>query len=185
MARARKVLLVILLAVLLLGGVPAGWLVWRARRAPPAYDGQLAVGGLRQPGRVLRGERAVPHLYAANLDDLVFAQGYAHAQERLWQMDILRRTVRGELAEILGQRLLNTDKDSRRLGLGGVADRAAETLDAETRGLLEAYARGVNVYIESHPGSPLFSGLPVEFALLHYRPEPWRPADSLAIGLHM
>ena len=185
MARARKVLLVILLAVLLLGGVPAGWLVWRARRALPAYDGQTELAGLGQPVRVLRDERAVPHLYAANLDDLVFAQGYAHAQERLWQMDILRRTVRGELAEILGQRLLSVDQDSRRLGLGGVADRAVDTLDPDARRLLEAYARGVNAYIESHPGSPLFSGLPVEFALLHYRPEPWRPADSLALGLHM
>src|SRR3990167_4916391 len=125
MARARKVLLVILLAVLLLGGGPAAWLVWRARRALPAYDGQLAVAGLRQPVRVLRDERAVPHLYAANLDDLVFAQGYAHAQERLWQMDILRRTVRGELAEIFGEQLLNVDKDSRRLGLGGEIGRAS------------------------------------------------------------
>src|SRR3990167_3701042 len=185
MARARKVLLVILLAVLLVGGVPAGWLVWRARRAPPPYDGQTELAGLGQPVRVLRDERAVPHLYAANLDDLVFAQGYAHAQERLWQMDILRRTVRGELAEIFGEQLLNVDKDSRRLGLGGVADRAVVTLDPDARRLLEAYARGVNAYIESHSGSPLFSGLPVEFALLHYRPEPWRPADSLALGLHM
>src|SRR3989338_317180 len=157
MARARKVLLVILLAVLLVGGVPVGWLVWRARHALPVYDGQLAVAGLRQPVRVLRDERAVPHLYAANLDDLVFAQGYAHAQERLWQMDILLRTVRGELAEILGQRLLSVDQDSRRLCLGGGADRAAETLDPDARRPLEAYARGGNAYIESPPRPPPLS----------------------------
>src|SRR3989304_4773609 len=146
--------LVVLLAVLWAGGARAGWLVWRAHHALPAYDGQTELAGLGQPVRLLRDARAVPHLYAANLDDPLFPQGYVHAQERLWQMDILRRTVRGELSEILGERLLSTDKDSRRLGLGGGADRAAETLDPETRGQPEAYARGVNAYIESHPGSP-------------------------------
>jgi len=185
MPRLRKILLALLVLLLVVVGLPAGWFIWRARHAVPAYEGEVKLAGLGQPVRLLRDERAVPHLYAANLDDLLFAQGYVHAQERLWQMDILRRTVRGELAEIFGARLLEVDKNSRRLGLGEVADRAVAELPPEHRRQLEAYARGVNAYIKSHPGSPLFAGLPVEFALLHYRPAPWRPGDSLALGLHM
>ncbi|MBI4466608.1 MAG: penicillin acylase family protein, partial [Acidobacteria bacterium] len=185
MARTPRVLLALLLLLLLLAGGLAGWLVWRTRRALPAYEGEVRLAGLAQPVRVLRDERAVPYIYAASLDDLLFAQGYIHAQERLWQMDILRRTARGELAEVLGPALLNVDKDYRLLGLGAVADRAVESLDPDTRHQLQAYARGVNAYIDSHPGTPLLSRLPVEFALLNYRPEPWQPADSFAIGLHM
>jgi hypothetical protein len=122
--------------------------------------------------RVLRDERAVPHIYAENLEDLAFTQGYVHAQERLWQMDLTRRAARGQLSEIVGQATLEMDKENRILGLGVAADRAAERLDDETRRYLEAYARGVNAYIEQHPGSPLTAGLPVEFAMLRYRPSP-------------
>lgn len=185
MSRPRKFLLGLLLVLLLALGGPLGWLLWRAHHALPTYDGQVKLAGLRRPVRVLRDARAVPHLYAENLDDLLFAQGYAHAQERLWQMDLLRRSVRGRLAEVFGARALEADKDNRRLALGEVADRAAAALDPETRRLLEAYAAGVNAFLDSHPGSPLTAGLPLEFALLDYRPEPWRPADSFAVGLYM
>ena len=185
MTRARKFLLSLLLVVLLLVALPAGWFVWRCWRALPVYDGDQRLTGLRQPVRVLRDDRAVPHLYAANLDDLLFAQGYVHAQERLWQMDLLRRQARGQLAEIFGRAALTFDKENRQLGLGSVADRAVESLDAETRAHLEAYARGVNAYIESRSGPLAFSGLPIEFVLLRYRPEPWRAADSLTVALNM
>ena len=139
MTRTRKFLLGLLVLVLLVVGLPAGWFVWRCWHALPAYDGEQHLTGLREPVRILRDERAVPHLYAANLDDLFFAQGYVHAQERFWQMDLLRRQARGQLSEIFGRAALNLDKENRQLGLGSVADRGVENLDAETRGQLEAY----------------------------------------------
>ncbi len=185
MARRRNSLLALLIFSLVVLLLPLGWFVWRAWRAVPSYDGDLHLAGLRQPVRIVRDERAVPHLYAHNLDDLFFAQGYVHAQERLWQMDLLRRTARGQLAEIFGPSGLPVDKENRLLGLGSVADRAAETVDPDTRQQLEAYARGVNAFIDSQSGWLLTSGLPIEFVLLRYRPEPWQPADSLAVGLNM
>ncbi|HKZ52930.1 MAG TPA: penicillin acylase family protein [Candidatus Acidoferrales bacterium] len=185
MARRRNSLLALLIFSLVVLLLPVAWFVWRAWRAVPSYDGDFHVAGLSQPVRVVRDERAVPHIYAHNLDDLFFAQGYVHAQERLWQMDLLRRTARGQLAEVFGPAALPVDKENRLLGLGSVADRAAEALDPETRQQLEAYARGVNAFVESQSGPLLISGLPIEFVLLRYRPEPWQPADSLAVGLNM
>lgn len=185
MERRRKVLFSLLILLLLLLLVPLGWFVWRARRALPRYEGDLQLAGLAHPVRVLRDERAVPHLYAQSEEDLFVAQGFVHAQERLWQMDILRRATRGRLAEIFGKAALALDKENRRLGLGSVADRAVASLDEDSRRRLEAYARGVNAFLESRRGPLLTSGLALEFMLLRYQPESWRPADSLAIGLNM
>ena len=185
MTRRRKFFLVFLAVLLLAVLIPTGGLVWRAHRALPVYDGDLHLTGLRRPVRVLRDERAVPHLYAQNLEDLLFAQGYVHAQDRLWQMDLLRRTARGRLAEIFGAAAVPIDKENRLLGLGSVADRTAAVMDDDTRRQLEAYARGVNAFIESHSGSPFFSELPIEFALLGYRPEPWTTGDTVAVELNL
>jgi len=185
MSRRRKLLLALAVLLLLILLVPPLTFYCRARHALPQYDGEARAAGLQQPVRILRDERAVPHIYAKSSDDLLFAQGYVHAQERLWQMDLSRRAARGRLAEVLGPGAVEFDKENRILGLGAAADRAAAQLDPEARRELEAYARGVNAFLEQHPGSPLTAGLPVEFALLRYRPEPWTPADSLAIGLNM
>ncbi len=185
MSHRRKFLLALAILFLLIVLVPPLAFYCRARHALPQYDGEARVPGLQQPVRILRDERAVPHIYAKSADDLLFAQGYVHAQERLWQMDLSRRAARGQLAEVLGPAALELDKENRILGLGAAADRAAAQLDPEARRELEAYARGVNAFIEQRPGSPLTAGLPVEFAMLRYRPEPWTPADSLAIGLNM
>ena len=155
------------------------------RHALPQYDGEVKLAGLHQPVRILRDPRAVPHIYAQSLDDLLFAQGFVHAQERLWQMDFLRRAARGQLAEILGAAALELDKQNRLLALGSAADRAFEALNDQDRAQLEAYAGGVNAFIRSRSGPPLTSGLPAEFALLGYRPDPWLPADSLALVLNM
>jgi penicillin amidase len=121
MARGRKLFLLLAVVLLLVVLLPVGAFVWRARRAVPAYEGDIHLNGLRRPVRVLRDARAVPHLYAQSLDDLFFAQGYTHAQERLWQMDLLRRTARGRLAEIFGSAALPIDTENRKLGLGSVA----------------------------------------------------------------
>lgn len=185
MARLRKALLTLLVVLVLAVLLAGGGFYWRARHALPQYDGEIPLAGLHQPVRILRDEQAVPHIYAQNLDDLCFAQGYVHAQERLWQMDLLRRAARGRLAEIVGPAAVELDKENRLLDLGGIAERSFRLQDADTRRQLEAYARGVNAYIDSRRGQPLTSGLPLEFALLRYQPEPWQPADSLAVGLNM
>ncbi len=180
MPKWLKACLAALLVVLLIVAGVAGWGWWRMRRALPQYEGERRLAGLKAPVRVLRDARGVPHVYAESLEDLLFAQGYLVAEERLWQMEGLRRLARGELAEVLGRRALQLDKDHRTLGLADVAERAAELLDSETRAHLEAYARGVNAYIEGHRNR-----LPLEFALIRRSPAPWQPADTLVLGLLM
>lgn len=121
-----------------------------------------------------------PHIRGASLGDTLFAQGYIAAQDRLWQMDTLRRYSAGELAEILGPGLLQTDRESRGLRLRRVAEDAYITMPAADRAALAAYTRGVNFFIATHRHN-----LPVEFTLLRYEPRPWSVIDSILIGLHM
>lgn len=137
----------------------------------------LRLAGLRDRVTVRRDERGIPYIEAANLSDLSVAQGYVTASDRLWQMDLIRRVVRGELAEILGRDALAQDKIHRTYGVVQVVDAEVAGASKETRDVLEAYARGVNDYIESLDTK----SLPPEFQLLQYRPRPWTPADSLLI----
>ncbi len=153
---------------------------WFVYRPLPQLDGNIVLPGLQQQVTVNRDRWGVPHIRAASLDDLAEAQGYVMAQDRLWQMDLLRRASRGQLSEILGPRTLEIDKDFRTLGFGRAADREATLLEPEARKIIEAYARGVNQFIEQHK-----SNLPLEFSLLRYKPQPWRPADTLAISGYM
>ncbi len=138
----------------------------------------IQLQGLREHVTVRRDERGIPYIAARNDEDLYFAQGYATAADRLWQMDLLRRTARGELAEILGSHALEEDKRHRIFGFAQVA--AAEVAQATpaARTVLEAYARGVNAYISSLDAK----ALPPEFQVLQYSPRLWTPADSLIIG---
>ncbi|HYG10589.1 MAG TPA: penicillin acylase family protein, partial [Pyrinomonadaceae bacterium] len=140
----------------------------------------LTLAGLRAPVRIRRDERGIPHIEASNDADLYFAQGYATASDRLWQMDLLRRTARGELAEIFGRPALEEDKRRRIYGFAALSDALVSRTSAPTRAALEEYARGVNAYIETRGGND--APLPVEFQLIGYRPRPWRPADSLVIA---
>ena len=177
LARAIGVLLV-LVVVLLLGAV--GWFYLRAQRALPQVDGRLRVEGLGAPVSVLRDAQGVPHIRAANLHDLMFAQGYITAQDRLWQMDGLRRAALGELAEIVGPRALEHDRHQRLLLFRSTAERAWDALPASSRDSFLAYASGVNAFIASRAGR-----LPIEFRLLRYAPRNWTPTDSLALGLFL
>src|SRR5258708_13058344 len=102
------------------------------------------------------------------------------AQDRLWQMDLLRRVARGQLSEILGPGTLPIDKEFRTNGFARAAERDATLLDLESRKVMEAYARGVNQFIDQHS-----KNLPLEFSLLHYEPRPWQPSDTLAISAYM
>src|SRR5260370_33403318 len=101
-------------------------------------------------------------------------------QERLWQMDVFRRIARGQLSEILGEKTLTIDKDFRMLGLNRAAERNVSLLDTEERKVYDAYARGVNKFIDQH-----WKSLPLEFSLLNYKPQPWQPSDTLAITASM
>ncbi len=153
---------------------------WFIYRPLPQLDGTISLSGLQQEVTVDRDRWGVPHIRAASVEDLAEAQGYVMAQDRLWQMDLMRRVARGQLSEILGERTLQIDKDFRTLGLGRAADREATILEPEAGKILEAYARGVNQFIEQHE-----SNLPLEFSLIRYKPQPWKPADTLAISGYM
>src|SRR5258706_12123966 len=137
------------------------------------------IPGLENRVTVRRDERGIPYIEATNDADLYFAQGYVTANDRLWQMDLMRRTARGELAEVLtaGPNNLAVEQDKQHRTMGFAQEVAAELAQASTqsRAILEAYARGVNAYIASlDPKS-----MPPEFQILQYKPRPWAPADSL------
>ena len=161
------------------------WLDSATRAALPQLDGSISVAGLGAPVHVDRDTHGVPHISAANINDLFFAQGYVTAQDRLWQMDMARRVAAGELSEILppkffGENVLRLDKRQRILGMRAVAEQAAARLSGDKKEGFESFARGVNAYIQSHRTS-----LPPEFRLLRYQPKPWTPADSFLIGAQM
>ncbi len=153
---------------------------WIVHRALPQLDGAASLPELKQEVTVDRDSWGVPHIRAASLADLITAQGYVLAQDRLWQMDILRRVAAGELSEIFGAQTVEIDRQYRTLGLRVAAEREVGTLDLETRVMLEAYAAGVNRYIAERHGK-----LPWEFSALRYQPRPWRPADSLLVAGYM
>jgi penicillin amidase len=144
-----------------------------ARNRLPRLDGQLQLAGLGRPAQILRDEWGVPHIYAESLKDLCFAQGFAHAQDRLWQMEFNRRLASGRLAEIFGPVAVQVDRWVRTLTIRRVAEFEVSLLSTEVRDLLQAYANGVNVCMAQQR-------LPIEFSLLRFRPRPWTIADSLS-----
>ena len=143
-----------------------------------AKSSTLSLPGLRGRVTITYDERAIPHIEAQNEDDLYFAQGYAVARDRLWQMDLFRRTARGELSEIFGRVALEEDKRRRKFGFAALAAQAVGHLASGERAAFEHYASGVNALIESLDDK----SLPVEFRVLRYKPRPWEVADSLVIG---
>jgi penicillin amidase len=138
----------------------------------------VEVKGINTPVKVRRDARAIPYLEAANTRDLYFAQGYVTASDRLWQMELARRTARGELAEVLGRLALEEDKRHRTFGFTQVAEATWPLLKPSSKTALEAYAAGVNAYLATLTDATL----PAEFKVLGFRPRPWQPTDSLLIG---
>jgi len=182
-SRRPRWFLRILIAVLLLFAIiliVVAWLYFEARSALPQLDGKIVVQELSAPVSVTRDSHGVPTIEAASLEDLFFAQGYVTAQDRLWQMDIMRRFAAGEITEILGPDFIKHDREQRILGLRAVARRAGETTSPRDRSFFEAYARGVNVFIDSHRDR-----LPIEFRILRYSPHPWTIEDTLLIGARL
>ncbi|HTC47142.1 MAG TPA: penicillin acylase family protein [Candidatus Aquilonibacter sp.] len=170
--------LITILIVLLLGLIAFAY--FTARSALPQLDGNLAVKGLSAPVKVTRDRQGVPAIEAATLEDLFFAQGYVTAQDRLWQMDVMRRFGAGELSEILGEDTLKIDREQRILGLRAAATKSLTLAAQSNQSYFAAYARGVNAFIEAHQNS-----LPIEFRILRYSPKPWQPEDSIVIANQM
>lgn len=174
MKRFLKIGALTLLTVLVLTAA-GGW--WFVHQRLPQRSGRLAITGLSAPVDVRYDEVGVPHLRAANEPDLYRALGYVQAQDRLFQMEILRRLARGELAEVLGPKLLPTDRLFRTLGLRAQGDAVAATLDPalpSTRAL-QAYLDGINQFQASHPA-------PLEFALLGIPKRPFTAADTISVA---
>ena len=158
------------------------WLHSAAKAALPQLDGEVRLAGLSGPVTVRRDGHGVPHIDAATQDDLFVAQGYVTAQDRLWQMDTIRRSSNGELAEIMGPALIRNDKVQRVLQMRATAQRFYNNLSDDDRRRLDDYARGVNLLIAQ---CEQLNSLPVEFKILHYRPQPWTGVDSISVGLSM
>lgn len=171
--------LIVLLIVLILVAVATLVLVllygWVVLRPLARTKGQQALPGLSDAVEVLRDQWGIPHIYAASEADVWRAQGYVHAQDRLWQMELQRRLAHGRLAAIFGAQALDADRLSRTIGFGRCAAQEFETLDADTCAVLEAYAGGINAFL-----SATNTRLPAEFAVLHSKAEPWTAVDSLA-----
>jgi len=167
-------------------------LLWYwSRQAKPKFEGTSPIPGLKERVKVLWDSFAVPHLFAKNEHDLFMAQGYLHAQERLWQMDLTRRFHYGRLAEVFGEKTVpweeitvrikdktavDLDYFIRLVGVRRAACDSIRLLPQHSLSRIEAYCEGVNRYIETH-----FKSLPVEFRLLRFQPDPWRPEDCLTI----
>ena len=180
-SRLGKVLGIIGIVLLLLVVVVASYGAWTVRRSFPQTSGELTVAGLKAPVDVLRDERGVPQIYADTPDDLFFAQGYVHAQDRFYEMDFRRHITSGRLSEMFGTSQIDTDKFLRVSGWRRVAERELPMLSAETRRNLDAYTRGVNAYLADHSGA----AVSLEYAVLalsnkSYTIEPWTPVDSIA-----
>lgn len=159
------------------GAVLVAVYVWLLRSLPPR-SGALRIKGLREAVEVYRDDRGVPHIYARSLHDLYLAQGYVTAQDRLWAMDVNRRTASGRLAEVLGEQALTLDKHYRTLGLRSAAEASFQRYSPAVRAHLQAYADGVNARLAEGRLSP-------EFTLLRYTPEPWTAADTLLLGKYL
>ncbi len=174
-------LVIFVLVLLLLGFLGFDYWFYRAVRASmPQRDATVHLAGLTGPVIVTYDRLGVPNIVAANLPDLFYAQGYITAQDRLWQMDMTRRFASGDLAVILGPELLKYDREQRILGLQQVAQRSAARMDTQERAHFEAYAAGVNAYIEQHQKT-----LPLEFRFLQYFPHAWTVEDSILVGFSM
>ncbi len=180
MALIFRWLLRLLAVMAALGAVALAilWLFLTRSLTDPSADYVMA--GPEGPIEIVRDVSAVPHVFAGSDADVYFGLGVAHAQDRLWQMTILRRTAQGRLSEIFGDRTLGVDELMRRLDLAGAARASLGAQDAGTLAMLEAYSAGVNAWIGQVATDALGRGAP-EFFLFEPRIEPWSPADSLAI----
>ena len=161
----------------ILGPLARAVLTSMGRRKLAQIDGRLTLPGLTSPVEILRDRWGVPHIYAQTAHDLFFAQGVVHAQDRLWQMELNRRTALGQLSELFGEIALDTDRTARAFGFNRLGQTDWKNASDELRAAISAYCEGVNAFL----ASPAVK-LPLEFTLLRHRPEPWQPEDVMAFA---
>jgi penicillin amidase len=158
---------------------------FQVRGALPSYSGHIQAQGLRAQVEIVRDKNAVPHIIAGSIEDAAFGLGYVHAQDRFWQMELMRRLGQGRLSEIVpprlvGSALIDTDRTMRGLGIYRKASDSLNALSPAIRGIIESYSAGVNAWLDR--ADPQY-GLELTLIKLlsggRYRPEPWRPADSV------
>lgn len=173
----RKVLIItasVILALLII--IPSVFYII-VQRSYSAVNGTLHLQGIRTEVEIYRDNWGVPHIYAQNEEDLFFAQGYVQAQDRLWQMELHRRMGSGTLSEIFGESTLDMDKFSRALGLRNCAGDTCAVMDEDLKKVLLSYCSGVNEFLRLNKDS-----LPVEFAILGFKPAEWVPMDSITVA---
>jgi len=170
----KKLIFIVGGIALVLIGVMAGAYWYFVRLPLPVTQGEIRVQGLRAPVEVLRDPWGVPHIYAQNNQDLLFAQGFVQAQDRLWQMELNRRVAAGRLSELFGPETVPVDRLMRTFGLMRAARKELAKCDPAQLELMRSFSDGVNAFMESRSNR-----LPLEFRLLNVHPEPWRPEDSI------
>lgn len=174
------VVFTIVLSLVVLGLIVGGFLLyvywWLVQKPTPDYDATHPMSELEDSVEILRDKHAIPHIFAKTEADVLRAQGFVHAQDRMWQMEQNRRIAQGRLAEVFGEAALDADRFSRIVGFARLAEAEWDALDAETQQRLQWYADGVNAYIRSKDGK-----VAAEFNLLRFTPDLWRPQDSLAL----
>jgi penicillin amidase len=164
------------------GALVAGAFGYLLRRPLPALDGEVHIKGLSGPVEIARDRWGIPHISAREVLDAYFGQGFCHAQDRLWQMDVTRRLASGRLGDVFGKDALDIDRFQRRVGLQRAARHEWETLSGEVRDILRAYAAGVNACLD---GLIAAKKLPVEFVLARFQPQPWEPVDTLVFARYL
>jgi penicillin amidase len=174
-----RVLKFVNITIGILAVVAAGLIYWFAWRPLPQRSGVID-SPISAGVSVSFDTLGEPHIQANTLDDALFVQGYVTAQDRLFQMDLLRRADAGELSEVFGEIALTADREARSLRLRHIAEDAYGTLPLQDRAAMAAYTRGVNQFITTH-----LDCLPLEFTLANYQPRPWSAVDSLMVCLHM
>ena len=171
----RFLVIVLVLAILGVLGI-----YYLASRSLPDYNKTIALVGPTASIEIVRDTANVPHIFGQTNDDVFFGLGYAHAQDRLWQMATMRRTVQGRLSEVFGEKTLEVDILLRRLDLYNLAKSSVAAQDAASLAALEAYSKGINARIQEINENALGRGAP-EMFLFDAPFAPWQPADSLAI----
>jgi penicillin amidase len=179
--RLGKVLGILGIVLLVLVVVASTFVAWTVRRSFPPVSGEISVQGLAAPVTVHRDERGITQVYADTPEDLYFAQGYVHAQDRFWEMDFRRHITAGRLSELFGASQVETDTYLRTMGWRRVAEQEIALLSPESRRNLESYSAGVNAWLAEHSGA----SASLEYAVLGlqnpgYVIEPWTPVDSVA-----
>ncbi|MEL7082621.1 MAG: penicillin acylase family protein, partial [Pseudomonadota bacterium] len=168
-------------ALIILSVSAVGLIYYFAARSLPDYDATISVPGLQSTVEIVRDNANVPHIFADRDDDVFYGLGYSHAQDRLWQMLMLRQTVQGRLSEIFGRVTLDVDTTIRRFDLYNLAVRSFDVQDERTKTALRAYARGVNTRLQQINDDALGRGAPELFAF-SVAIAPWQPADSIAVA---